>query len=115
MQDINHLILIGRIGQDIELKYTANNKELANFSIASNQYNDKISWFDCVAWGNTAEVMHKYCKKGSRIAVEGRIEQQTWEDTQGNKRSKIQVVANNVQFLDKKNEVGQENVQEEIF
>lgn len=106
--DLNRVTLIGRLVKDPELKYLQSGTAIANFTIASNRvYNtangekkEDVSYFDCLAWGKQGEIIVEYCKKGKRIAVEGRLQQNRWEDPDGKKRSKIEIVSENVQFLD---------------
>ncbi|MCP4153030.1 MAG: single-stranded DNA-binding protein, partial [bacterium] len=64
------------------------------------------SFFNCVAWSKLGELIVQYCKKGQRIGVEGRLQQRSWEDQQGNKRSTVEIVVENVQFLSPKAENG---------
>jgi len=108
--DFNRVMLIGRLTRDPELKYIQSGSAVANFSIANNKIymtnngekKEDVSYFDCTAWGKMAETLVEYCQKGRRIAVEGRLQQRRWEDQEGNKRSKIEIVAENIQFLDGK-------------
>ena len=58
-----------------------------------------MSYFDCIAWSKLGEIITEYCKKGHRIAVEGRLQQSRWDDQDGKKRSKVEVVIENFQFL----------------
>ena len=105
---INKVILIGRLGQDPEVKYTASGTAVVNVSIATNtSYKDQdgkmvenTEWNRVVAWRRLAEVIGQYAKKGSRIYVEGRLMTRSWEDQNGNKRYTTEVVADNMQFLD---------------
>ena len=104
--DINKVILIGRLVRDPELRYTQSGTSVASFSIANNRTyvanNEKkeiVSYFNCVAWSKLGEVIVQYCKKGQRIGVEGRLQQRSWEDQNGNKRSTVEVIVDNFQFL----------------
>jgi len=102
---MNTVSIIGRVGQDPTIKYTATGKAVANFSIAvENGYGDQkvASWIPIVAWEKTAELIGKFVARGSQVAVEGRLQQRSWEDKDGNKRSVIEVIANRVDFLTKK-------------
>ncbi len=107
--DINKVILIGRFVKDPELKYTQGGSSVTNFSIANNrsysqggEKKEIVSYFNCVAWGKPGELIAQYCKKGQRIAVEGRLQQRSWDDKEGNKRSTVEVVVENFQFLTSK-------------
>lgn len=110
--DLNRVMLIGRLTRDPELRYTQNGTSVANFSIANNrtysaggEKKEEVSFFNCVAWSKAAEVIEQYCKKGQRIGVEGRLRQRSWEDQDGNKRSVVEVVVENFQFLSSRNEM----------
>ncbi|MCL2025813.1 MAG: single-stranded DNA-binding protein [Leptospirales bacterium] len=104
--DLNRVLLIGRLVRDPELRYTANGTAVASFSIANNksytsnnERREQASFFNCVAWGKLGELIVQYCKKGHRIGVEGRLQQRSWDDQSGNKRSVVEVVTDNIQFL----------------
>lgn len=111
----NNVMLIGRITKNIELRYTQSNKACANFSIAVNRpYKNgeerQADFINIVAWGNLAENLNKYTSKGSLVGIEGRLQTRTYEATDGKKRTITEVLASNIQFLDKK-EVKSENSQ----
>jgi single-strand DNA-binding protein len=104
--DLNRAILIGRFVKDPELRYTQNGSSVANFSIANNrtytvsgEKKEYTSFFNCIAWGKLGEVIVQYCKKGHRIALEGRLQQRSWDDQNGKKRYTVEVVVENFQFL----------------
>lgn len=104
---VNKTILIGRLGQDPELKQTQNGNSVCNLSIAtteswndkSGQKQSKTEWHRVNIWGKQAENCNKYLSKGSQVYVEGKIETRSWDDDQGNKRYSTEIVANNIQFL----------------
>lgn len=102
---MNVIAIIGRIGRDPETKFTTAGKAVAKFSIAVDTgFGDKkaTSWFDAVAWEKTAEFVDKYFKKGSKIAITGRLNQETWTSKEGEKRSKVVIIAERVTFADSK-------------
>lgn len=110
--DVNVVVLIGRLTRDPELKSTNNGKYFCRFSLASNRqiYNrdtqesrDEVGFFDCVAWGKSAEILHKYVQKGRRICVEGSLRWSSWEH-EGKKLSKVEINVEGFQFLDSKPE-----------
>ena len=110
--DVNVVVLIGRLTRDPELKSTNNGKHFCRFSLASNRqiYNrdtqesrDEVGFFDCVAWGKSAEILHKYVQKGRRICVEGSLRWSSWEH-EGKKLSKVEINVEGFQFLDSKPE-----------
>ena len=105
MADLNHVILIGRLTRDAELKYTANGQAVCKFSVAVNrrrkngdQWVDEPNFFDVVLWGRAGETLNQYLVKGKQIAVEGELRQDRWEQD-GQNRSKVEILANNVQLL----------------
>lgn len=111
MTDINRVNLIGRLTRDPELRYTPSGAAVCSFTLAngrtftqSGEKKEQTSFIDCVAWQKTGEIIAEYCKKGHRIAVEGRLQQRSWDDQDGKKRSKIEVVIDNFQFLESKQE-----------
>jgi len=104
--DLNRVLLIGRLVRDPELRYTANGTAVASFSIANNksytsnnERKERASFFNCVAWGKLGELIVQYCKKGHRIGIEGRLQQRSWDDQSGTKRSTVEVITDNIQFL----------------
>lgn len=107
MNDLNNVVLTGRVTRDVELKYTTNGSAVANFSIAVNegvkqpngQWEDKGNFFDVSLWGKSAETLTRFLTKGKRITVQGRLRQQTWQDQEGRSRSKVIVNAQFVQLL----------------
>lgn len=103
----NITVLRGNMTRDAELRYLPDGKAVAEFGLAVNDgYGDKksVSFFDVSVFGKTAENVAKYCGKGSSVCVTGKLKQDRWEDKDGNKRSKVKIYANNVEFLDKKGE-----------
>ncbi|OHD65256.1 MAG: hypothetical protein A2176_05310 [Spirochaetes bacterium RBG_13_51_14] len=104
--DLNKSMLIGRLTRDPELRYTQSGTSVCSFSIANNrtyvsggEKKEQVSYFNCVAWGKTGEVIAEYCKKGQRIGIEGRLQQRSWNDQDGNRRNTVEVVVDNFQFL----------------
>jgi len=103
---MNKIILIGRLGQDPELRYTPNGVAVCNFSIAvqrpfTNQQGEReVDWVDIVVWRKQAENCANYLAKGRQVAVEGRLQVRSYETDEGQRRRVTEVVANNVQFLD---------------
>jgi single-strand DNA-binding protein len=105
MFDINHVVLVGRLTRDAELKYTANGQAVCKFSIAVNrrkksgeQWIEEANFFDIVVWGRQGESLNQYLVKGKLIGVDGELRQDRWEQD-GQNRSKIEIVANNLQLL----------------
>jgi len=111
--DLNKVILIGRLVRDPELRYTQSGTGVANFSIACNrnytmnsEKKEEVSYFNCIAWSKLGELIVQYCKKGHRVGIEGRLQQRSWEDQNGNKRSTVEIVTDNVQFLTARDSAG---------
>ena len=105
MADVNHVILIGRLTRDAELKYTSGGMAVCKFAIAVNkrrkqgeQWVEEANFFDIVLWGRSGESLNQYLVKGKQVAVEGELHQNRWEQD-GQSRSKIEIMANNVQLL----------------
>lgn len=99
---------IGRLGKDPELKYLPHGTAVCNFSIAcetsyksGDEWKKQTFWADIVMFGKKAESIAKYLSKGSLVYVEGKLQTQTW-DSAGEKRSKTQIIGENVKFLDTK-------------
>ena len=101
---VNRVVLTGNLGKDVELKYTPNGKAVATFSLAvkDNFVKDKTHWINIVVWGKPAENCSQYIGKGSSVAVDGRLSTRDYENKEGRKVYVTEVVADSVQFLDKK-------------
>lgn len=106
----NHVSLIGRLTRDPELKHTASDTPLATFTLAvdrtfKNQNGEReTDFFKCVCWGKTAEVAAKNLTKGRLILIDGRIQNRSWEDEEGEKRTMTEIVGENIVFLEKRKE-----------
>lgn len=106
---MNLAILLGYITKDIETKTTSSGKEVASFSLAVRRDNENTDFIPCTAFGKTAELLSKYCSKGSKISVEGSLRQNTYTDKDGNKRTTYNVLVNKINLLSKKVEPEIEN------
>ncbi|GHU09920.1 single-stranded DNA-binding protein [Spirochaetia bacterium] len=105
MADLNHVVLVGRLTRDAELKYTAGGQAVCKFSIAVNRrrkngdrWEDEANFFDIVLWGRQGESLNQYLVKGKLVGVDGELRQDRWEQ-EGQNRSKVEIVANNLQLL----------------
>ena len=105
MADLNHVVLLGRLTRDAELKYTANGQAVCKFSIAVNrrrrngdQWEDEANFFDIVVWGRQGESLAQYLTKGKMVGVDGELRQDRWQQD-GQNRSKVEIIANNLQLL----------------
>jgi single-strand DNA-binding protein len=107
MAGVNKAILIGNLGKDPELKYTPGGTAVATFSLATterytdknNQVQKKTEWHNIVAWAKLAELAAQYLKKGRSAYIEGKITTRSWDDRDGNKKYRTEIVANTIQFL----------------
>ena len=107
MASLNKVLLIGNLTRDTELRYIPSGSAVASFTLAINRVyklqsgekKEEVSFVRIVVWGRMAEVCGEYLKKGSPVFVEGRLQSRSWDGPDGQKRSTIEVVANNVQFL----------------
>lgn len=106
---MNNVVLMGRITHDLELKSTANGVNVVSFTLAVERSFVKqgeqrqADFIDCVAWRNTADFITKYFRKGSMIAVAGKIQTRNYEDKNGNKRKAVEVVVDEASFCGEKN------------
>lgn len=100
-KSINQVILMGRLTRDPELRTTTTGKSVVNFSLAVDKGGQDAGadFFEIVAWEKLAELIQQYLSKGRRCLVQGRLSQRQWEQD-GQKRSRIEVMANDVTFLD---------------
>ena len=103
---MNNVSLMGRIGQELELKTTTTGKSVLSFPLAvknfSSDKNNNTDWIDCVAWGKQAEFINSYFAKGNLIAVTGRLSTRWWEDKNGNKHKETEVVVLSTDFTGEK-------------
>ena len=116
---MNKVILVGRLAQDPEVRYTQSGKAVASFNLAVNRYGQKDSadFIPIVAWEKLAEVIGNNLKKGSQVLVEGRMQVRSYETQDGQKRRVTEVIVQNVEFLGSKksNESTPESFGDEVF
>lgn len=104
---MNTVSIIGNLGQDPEMKFTQGGTALLKLSVAVNErWKDKSGekqerthWVRCTVWGNRAEALNKILSKGDKVGIEGSLEENRWEDQQGNKRTQLQVKVRDVTLL----------------
>ncbi len=107
---INSCVLVGRIGNDPEMRYTPSGMAVVNFRLAvprrrrSQDEEDQTDWLNIVAFGKTAEFVAQYMDKGALVGVEGRIQSRSWETQDGQRRSTVEIIANSVQALESRQE-----------
>jgi single-strand DNA-binding protein len=107
MSDLNRVTLVGRLTRDPEVRYTASGMPIVNLGLAVNgrqkdqagQWTEKPNFFDVKLFGDRFERLAQHLEKGRRVGVDGRLEWSSWE-SDGQKRSKVEIVANELQFLD---------------
>src|SRR5690625_4555276 len=106
---LNRTVLVGRLTNDVDLRYTSNGKAVGNFILAVNrpfknaQGEQEADFIRCQAWGKQAENLANYMKKGSQIGIDGRIQTGSYQDKDGKTVYTTDVVADNVQFLESRN------------
>ncbi len=106
-RSMNKVMLLGNLGRDPEVRYTASGKAVATFTVATSfQWRDqdgnnqeRTEWHRVVAWGRLGEVCGEYLSKGKQVFIEGRIQSREWEDQDGNKRTTVEIIANDMIML----------------
>jgi len=110
---VNVVSLIGNLATDVELKPLGEGRSVASFVVAiDRQGRDGADFIRIAAWNKQAEACANGLAKGRRVALDGRLRSRTWEDSEGNRRSSIEVVANHVEFLSGGNETNRARVKE---
>lgn len=114
---MNKVFLIGRLTADPELRYTQNQTPVASFSVAvDRKYSGKdggqkeADFFPCVAWRSSGEFVKKYFSKGSKIVIEGHIQNRDWTDKEGNKRRSTEIICDDIEFGESKKDSSGSNV-----
>ncbi len=109
MASFNRVVLVGNLTRDPELRYIPSGTAVADIGLAvndrvkrDNQWVDETTFVDITLWGRTAEVANEYTSKGSSILIEGRLKFEQWETNDGQKRSKLKVIGERMQMLDRK-------------
>ncbi|MBI2865653.1 MAG: single-stranded DNA-binding protein [Chloroflexi bacterium] len=109
MAGLNKMMIIGNLGSDPEMRFTANGTPVASFRVAVNlsyqgqdgERKEETEWFRVVAWRKLAETCTQFLTKGSKAYVEGRLRTQTWDGADGQKRFTLEIIADKVLFLDR--------------
>ena len=109
---LNKVMVIGQVGRDPEMRYMPNGKPVTSFSVATSrswtnsegERCEETEWFNVVAWGNLAEICKQHLRKGQQVYVEGRLQTRSWEDHEGRKRFRTEVVANEMIVLGRRDE-----------
>jgi single-strand DNA-binding protein len=104
---LNKVMLIGNLGRDPEMRYTPSGKPVTSFSLASSrtwvssdgERREETEWFNVVAWGNLAEICNQHLSRGQQVYIEGRLQTRSWEDENGQRHFRTEVVANEMIIL----------------
>ena len=107
MRGFSKAIITGNLTRDPELRSTTSGSSVCSFSVAVNRVyrgadgenKEEVSFIDCLAWGKLGEMIAQYAKKGSGVLVSGRLNQRSWEDKNGNKRSSVEIVVEDFNFV----------------
>ncbi len=119
---LNKVMVIGHLGRDPEMRYTPSGRPVTTFTIAASrswntadgERRSETEWFNIVSWGNLAEICKQYLHKGQQVYIEGRLQTRRWEDKEGQKRTNVEVVANEMLMLgDRRNQSKQTQESEE--
>lgn len=110
MANLNKVMIIGNVGRDPEMRYTPGGNPVTSFSVATNrtyttpegERKEETEWFNVVTWNKLAENCNQYLTKGKQAYVEGRLQTRTWEGQDGQKHTRVEIVANTVKFLDRR-------------
>jgi len=114
MAGLNKVMIIGNLGKDPEMRFTANGSSVAQFPVAvsrniptqDGERREETEWFNVVAWNRLAELCNQYLQKGRRVYVEGRLQTRSWDGQDGQRRYRTELIANEVQFLDSRDSTG---------
>jgi single-strand DNA-binding protein len=106
-RSLNKVLLLGNLGRDPEVRYTASGKAVTTFTLATSQRwrdqdgndQERTEWHRVVAWGRLGEIAGEYLNKGKQVFVEGRIQTREWEDQESNKRTTVEIIASDIIML----------------
>ncbi|MCJ7700648.1 MAG: single-stranded DNA-binding protein [Anaerolineales bacterium] len=124
---LNKVMIIGHLGKDPEMRYTPSGRPVTTFSVATSrswnttdgERKTETEWFNVVAWGSLAEICNQYLTKGQQVYIEGRLQTRQWEDDNGKRHSSVEIVANEMIILGKrqlsKDSKTQEDLEEDEF
>jgi single-strand DNA-binding protein len=114
LASVNKIIVIGNVGRDPELRYTANGKSMVKFSLATNhrfqdqngEWQEQTEWFNVIAWNQLGERVMERIQKGSQAYIEGRLQSRTWTGNDGKERKDLEIIANTILSLDRRGDMG---------
>lgn len=118
---LNKVMIIGNLGRDPEMRYTPSGRPVTTFSVAtSRSWNTsegerrvETEWFNVVAWSSLAEICKQYLTKGQQVYIEGRLQTRQWDDSDGNKHTSIEIVANEMIILGDRRDASEGAIEEE--
>ena len=107
---LNKVMIIGRLGKDPEMRYTPSGRPVTTFNVATSrswttsdgERRTETEWFNVVAWGSLAEICNQYLAKGRQVYIDGRLQSRNWEDNEGKRHTSVEVVANEMIMLGKR-------------
>ncbi|MEA3337182.1 MAG: single-stranded DNA-binding protein [Chloroflexota bacterium] len=120
---LNKVLIIGNLGADPEMRYTPSGKPVTSFSVAvsrswrtsEGERKEATEWFNVVSWGNLAEICNQHLRKGSHVYIEGRLQTRSWEDSNGSRHFRTELVANEMIILDGRSHVADDDFGEFDF
>lgn len=107
MAALNKIQIIGNLGKDPEIKMNSNKKKIASFSVAvteKGKAGEKTEWFNVIFWERLAEIVEMYLRKGSSVYIEGKLQTRSWENDQGIKQYRTEIIGYSLQMLSNKGE-----------
>ena len=112
---LNKVMIIGNLGRDPEMRYTPSGRPVTTFSVAvsrswkssNGEHRSETEWFKIVAWGKLAEICKEYLNKGQQVYIEGRLKTREWEDKEGQQRTTVELIANEMTMLGEKRDKSQ--------
>ena len=107
---LNKVMIIGHLGKDPEMRYTPSGRPVTTFNVATDhswttsdgERRTETEWFNVVAWSRLAEICNQYLAKGRQVYIDGRLQSRSWEDNEGKRRTSVEVVANEMIMLGKR-------------
>ena len=107
---LNKVMIIGHLGKDPEMRYTPSGRPVTTFNVATSrswttsdgERRTETEWFNVVAWGSLAEICNQYLAKGRQVYIDGRLQSRNWEDNEGKRHTSVEVVANEMIMLGKR-------------
>jgi len=120
---LNKVLIIGALGSETEMRYTPGGKPVTSFSVAvsrgwrtsEGERKEATEWFNVVSWGNLAEICNQHLRKGSQVYIEGRLQTRSWDDANGIKHFRTELVANEMIILDGRSYVAEDDYNDADF